>query len=347
MPLPLLPFEPCAMAESATTSQDFTVGKCKTCGRELAPSELACVQCHTLAFSEELTILSTRANALEVQGDFAPALEEWRKSLQMLPAQSTQADWVRDHVGKLELSLQVLPPQAKNIWAKKLGPLAPIAIFLAKAKWLLAIFKLKFLFSLGAFFALYWAMWGWKFGVGFGVLILIHEMGHYIDIRRRGLPADMPVFLPGFGAYVRWQALGVSLETRAGVSLAGPLAGLLAGVGCLFLWWRTGDPIWAALTRAGIWLNLMNLIPVWILDGGQATNALDRNGRWMVFAAAVLCALVFRESVFLLVAAGFVWRFFTKDLPPVASPRTVTYFICVLGLLGVVLRTVPGHGFSR
>jgi Zn-dependent protease len=305
------------------------------------------VQCHTLAFSEELTILSARANALEEQGDFAPALEEWRKSLPMLPAQSTQADWVRDHVRKLELSLKASPPQPKNNWAKKLGPLAPIAIFLAKAKWLLAIFKFKFLFSLGAFFALYWAMWGWKFGVGFGVLILIHEMGHYIDIRRRGLPADMPVFLPGFGAYVRWQALGVSLETRAGVSLAGPLAGLLASFACLAIWWKTGDPLWAGLTRAGAWLNLMNLIPVWILDGGQATNALDRNGRWILLAAAVLCAFVFQESVFLFVAAGFLWRLFTKDLPPVASPRTVTYFICILGFLGVVLRTVPGHGFSR
>jgi Zn-dependent protease len=305
------------------------------------------VQCHTLAFSEELTILSARANALEEQGDFAPALEEWRKSLPMLPAQSTQADWVRDHVRKLELSLKASPPQPKNNWAKKLGPLAPIAIFLAKAKWLLAIFKFKFLFSLGAFFALYWAMWGWKFGVGFGVLILIHEMGHYIDIRRRGLPADMPVFLPGFGAYVRWQALGVSLETRAGVSLAGPLAGLLASFACLAIWRKTGDPLWAGLTRAGAWLNLMNLIPVWILDGGQATNALDRNGRWILLAAAVLCAFVFQESVFLFVAAGFLWRLFTKDLPPVASPRTVTYFICILGFLGVVLRTVPGHGFSR
>src|SRR5947208_6793857 len=180
----------------------------------------------------------------------------------MLPTQSTQSDWVRDHVRKLELSLRVSPPQPKNSWAKKLGPLAPIAIFLAKAKWLLARFKFKFLFSLGAFFALYWAMWGWKFGVGFAVLILIHEMGHYIDIRRRGLPADMPVFLPGFGAYVRWQALGISAETRAAVSLAGPLPGLLASIACLLLRWQTGNPLWAGLPCAGARLNAMSLIPV-------------------------------------------------------------------------------------
>jgi Zn-dependent protease len=330
------------------STQDLTVRKCKTCGRDLAPTELACVQCHSLVYSEELTVLSLRANRLEDNGDFQQALEEWRKAIQMLPPQSTQADWVRDHLRKLELSIRAAPPApVKHNWAKKLGPLAPIAIFLAKAKWLFALFKLKFLLSLGAFFALYWAMWGWKFGVGFGVLILIHEMGHYIDIRRRGLPADMPVFLPGFGAYVRWQALGVSLETRAGVSLAGPLAGLLASFVCLAVWWKTGDAIWAGLTRAGAWLNLMNLIPVWILDGGQATNALDRNGRWILLAAAVLCSLLFQESVFLLVAVGFIWRLFTRDLPPVASQITVAYFICILGFLGAVLRTVPGHGFSR
>jgi Zn-dependent protease len=330
------------------STQDLTIRKCKTCGRDLAPTELACVQCHSLVYSEELTVLSLRANRLEDNGDFQQALEEWRKAIQMLPPQSTQADWVRDHLRKLELSIRAAPPApVKHNWAKKLGPLAPIAIFLAKAKWLFALFKLKFLLSLGAFFALYWAMWGWKFGVGFGVLILIHEMGHYIDIRRRGLPADMPVFLPGFGAYVRWQALGVSLETRAGVSLAGPLAGLLASFVCLAVWWKTGDAIWAGLTRAGAWLNLMNLIPVWILDGGQATNALDRNGRWILLAAAVLCSLLFQESVFLLVAVGFIWRLFTRDLPPVASQITVAYFICILGFLGAVLRTVPGHGFSR
>jgi Zn-dependent protease len=331
-----------------TSTSDSTIRKCKTCGRELATTELACMQCHTLAFSEELTVLSARANRLEEEGDFPQALEHWRKSLPMLPPQSTQADWVREHIRKLELSLQAAPPaQPKNNWAKKLGPLTPIAIFLAKAKWLFALFKFKFLFSLGAFFALYWALWGWKFGVGFGVLILVHEMGHYIDIRRRGLPADMPVFLPGFGAYVRWQSIGVSLETRAAVSLAGPLAGLLASIACLLLWWKTGDQLWAALARAGAWLNLMNLIPVWVLDGGQATNALDRNGRWIVLATAIFLAFIFQEGAYLLVAGGFVWRLFTKDLPAVSSTRTVVYLVSVMALLGGVLRLVPGHGFTR
>jgi Zn-dependent protease len=89
----------------------------------------------------------------------------------------------------------------------------------------------------------------------------------------------------------------------------------------------------------------MNLIPIWVLDGGQAANALDRNGRWAILASAVLFALFFQESAFFLVAAGAAWRLFTKDLPALASYRTAAYYACVMAFLGVVLRCVPGHGF--
>src|SRR5262249_40133674 len=158
---------------------------------------LLCAQCHALVYSEELTILSYRATQLEENGEHVQALAEWRSALPLLPAHVSQSDWVLDHIRKLELAQHAAPAPPRNAWAQKLAPLAPIAIFLAKAKWLLAILKFKFLFSLGAFFAVYWTLFGWKFGLGFAILILIHEMGHFIDIRRRGLPADMPVFLPG------------------------------------------------------------------------------------------------------------------------------------------------------
>ena len=91
-------------------------------------------------------------------------------------------------------------------WAKKLGPLGPI---------LLALLKFKSLLSFVAFFGFYWTLWGAKFGIGFAVLILIHEMGHFIDIKRRGLPADMPMFLPGI-----W---GLCEVERAGRLAGNPL----------------------------------------------------------------------------------------------------------------------------
>jgi Zn-dependent protease len=194
---------------------------------------------------------------------------------------------------------------------------------------------------------IYAAASGAKFGIAFAVLILIHEMGHFIDIKRRGLPADMPVFLPGLGAYVRWQAMGVSIETRAAVSLAGPLAGFLASVACALIWWQTGNPFWAALARVGAVLNLLNLIPVWVLDGGQAALALSKTERLVLMAACGVLGLALGQRLFLLVGLGAGYRaFFARDLPAHPSRATTVYFIAVLTALGVIIRLMPGHGLG-
>jgi Zn-dependent protease len=203
-----------------------------------------------------------------------------------------------------------------------------------------------------ASFAVFVAIYGGasgniKFGIGFAVLILIHEMGHFIDIKRRGLPADMPVFLPGLGAYVRWQAMGVPVERRAAVSLAGPLAGFLASLGCAVLWWETGNPLWAGLARSGAILNVLNLIPVWVLDGGQAALALSKAERTVLLIAAVALGLVLGQNIFFLVALGAGYRaFFGGDLPANPSRATTIYFVMVLTALGVIIRLMPGRGLG-
>ena len=154
-----------------------------------------------------------------------------------MPARLLRRRWLRNELADGPVAAagtKTRPPdKPPHPWAKRLGPLAPLALLLAKGKTLLfALFKLKFLFSFAAFLGIYWALYGAWFGIGFAVMILLHEMGHFVEVKRRGLPAEMPVFLPGLGAYVKWQALGVSTETRALVSLAGPAAGLLAALHC-------------------------------------------------------------------------------------------------------------------
>lgn len=324
------------------------IRNCHNCGASLPLGALACEQCHSLVHSEELIRISERAKALEADEPLS-AKQEWLKALLLLPANSTQATWIRDQVQKLELSARTAPPpEQRHGWARKLGPLAPIAVVLAKSKTLLlAIFKLKFIFSLFAFMGVYWALYGAGFGVGFAVLILVHEMGHYVDIRRRGLPAEMPVFLPGLGAFVRWKALGVTRQTRAAVSLAGPLAGLLGAAVCALLWYRTGNGLWAALARTTAGLNILNLTPVWVLDGAQAVAALGRSERFVLLAACLVCWLFLGEGIFVLVAAGTVYRLFTKDLPPQPSPPTTAYFVGVLACLAAVLWMTPGQVLGR
>lgn len=308
-----------------------------------------CDQCHALVHAEQLDRLAAEAKALEAS-DPRQARERWLMGLPLLPRDSRQAHWIVQHARSLNALAERVqaPPPSENKWAQRLGPVGPIAVLLAKGKFLLtAVFKLKFLLSFLAFFGFYWAMFGAKFGIGFAVLILIHEMGHYVDIKRRGLPADMPVFLPGLGAYVRWQALGVSLETRSAISLAGPFAGFLAAVACTILWWKTGSPLWAALARSGAALNVLNLIPVWVLDGGQAALALSKMERIIVLTACLALWLVLGEGVFFLVAAGAGYAaFFARDLPPHPSRATTAYFVAVLIALGVILRLLPGQGFG-
>lgn len=325
------------------------IRNCHSCGQDVPLGALVCEKCHTLLHSEELARISTRAKSLEEQDDVIHAREEWLKALPLLPGNSTQAEWIRGHIYKLELANNRAPAETpKHAWAKKLGPLAPIAILLAKSKFLLTtLFKLKFLLSLGAFMALYWALYGPKFGIGFVLLIMVHELGHYIDIRRRGLPADMPVFLPGFGAYVRWQALGITRATRAEVSLAGPLAGLLGAAVCGVIWYKTGSGVWAALASATAWLNILNLIPIWVLDGGQATNALSKTERYVVLAACLALWAMTGSGLFFLVSGGMVYRLFTKDLPPMPSPRIAAYYISVLASLGALMHYLPGHGQGK
>jgi len=130
-------------------------------------------------------------------------------------------------------------------------------------------------------------------------------MGHFVEIKRRGLPADMPVFLPGFGAYVRWSALGVSAQTRAFVSLAGPMAGCIGAAVCALLWLETGDAFWIGLASLSALLNVLNLIPIWVLDGGagHCRAQQDRTHRSVGCGGAVRSALWSAG-----VSAGGGWR---------------------------------------
>jgi Zn-dependent protease len=332
----------------STTNPDL-IRHCKRCSRELAPGALVCDQCHALVHSEELERLSAEAKGLEASGDLRRAREKWLTGLELLPPNSKQAEWIKQHAQELEAAASARQPAAgDNQWAQPMGAAGPIVALADKSRSpVTPRFKLTSILSFVAFVAIYSFASGIRFGVGFAVLILIHEMGHFVDIKRRGLPADMPVFLPGLGAYVRWQAMGVPLETRSAVSLAGPLAGFLASLACAVLWWQTGNPFWGALARVGAILNLLNLIPVWVLDGGQAALALGKTERIVLMTASVGLGLALGQNMFFLVALGAGYRaFFAADLPARPSPATTIYYLAVLTALGVIIRLMPGQGLG-
>jgi Zn-dependent protease len=322
---------------------------CASCGSPLARGARACPRCHALVYTQKIDALSAQAQKREASGDIAGARELWSEALNLLPSDTTQAQWIRGHLAALPK-----PAHATPAWLKRLGPLGPFLLILLKGKGLFfAVFKLKFLFSLFSFVTVYWALYGWRFGIGFAASILIHEMGHYIDIKRRGLPAEMPVFLPGLGAYVRWQALGVTQAQRAQIALAGPLAGWLAAAICAGLYLQTHSLLWAALARAGAGLNVLNLIPIWVLDGAQAANALGRTARLALLCASIGLWWIGGEGLFLFIAAGVLWRLFTltrpsaHDRPEEEGWDTLLYYIAVMGALALTLHLIPGHGLGN
>ena len=148
---------------------------------------------------------------------------------------------------------------ARKIWA-------PIAVVLGLiVKFGFFVFKFLGLFiSVGA----YALIWGWKFGVGFVALILVHELGHFVEAKRQGLDVSIPRFIPFLGAYVAIKNSPLNPLKNAYLALAGPAAGALASLACWGIGSATGSSLFHALAYAGFFLNLFNLIPIGILDGG-------------------------------------------------------------------------------
>ncbi|MGZ4440283.1 MAG: site-2 protease family protein, partial [Gaiellaceae bacterium] len=118
-------------------------------------------------------------------------------------------------------------------------------------------------------------IWGWRFAVGLVLLILLHELGHYIEAKREGLNPRLPVFIPFLGAYVKYTR-GNPWET-ARVALAGPILGGVASLGFYAAGRADGSALLIALSYFGFFLNLINLLPVGILDGG----AIWRSAKWL------------------------------------------------------------------
>ncbi len=120
----------------------------------------------------------------------------------------------------------------------------------------------------------YALFFGWPFAVGFVGLIFVHELGHYIAARDRGLDVGLPIFLPFIGAWIALKEQPMNAETEAYIAYAGPFIGTLGAFGCYWMGKESGDAFWLALAKSGFVLNLFNMIPVSPLDGGRITAVL-------------------------------------------------------------------------
>lgn len=182
---------------------------------------------------------------------------------------------------------------------------AAVVALLAKLKTIILLLpKLKLLTSAGTMLvsiAAYSFVFGWTFALGFVVLLFVHEMGHVIALRREGIKASAPMFVPFLGALISARSLGDNALAEARVGLAGPIVGSIGSAVCILIWHATGADIWRALAFTGFFLNLFNLLPVVPLDGGRAMAAMAPWMWFVGFAALIPLAIIFPNPIMLII----------------------------------------------
>jgi Zn-dependent protease len=143
---------------------------------------------------------------------------------------------------------------------------------------------------------------GWKYAVGFVALIFIHEMGHYIAARQRGLAVGAPTFIPFVGAWIEMKEMPHDAETEAYVGLGGPLLGTIGALACYALARNQESDLLLALAYSGFMINLFNLIPLSPFDGGRITAVLSPR-IWLLGVPALIALFVYRPSPILILVA--------------------------------------------
>jgi Zn-dependent protease len=201
---------------------------------------------------------------------------------------------------------------------------------------LLGLTKAGTVLSMAASFGVYWAVWGWRFALGLVASIYVHEMGHVAAMRRYGIEATAPMFLPGLGAMVRSKQYPVDPVENARVALAGPLWGLGAALAAYAAFWITGLGVLAAVAHVSAWINLFNLLSVPPLDGGKAFSALTEGQRWVLVAVIAVALASTGERLLILLLIAAVIRAMAGRGGSRADTRTLAEFAVLVAALSAM-----------
>jgi Zn-dependent protease len=294
--------------------------------------------------------LAAEAETAEREERPGAALAAWRQALGLLPPDSRQAVVVAGRVEALSRRAgaegAVPEPERRTLrGAWKGGGLgAVLLLLLSKGKLLLlGLTKIGTLASMLAFLGIYWAAFGWQLALGLVVSIYIHEMGHVAELRRLGLPASAPLFVPGLGAFVRLKQRPASAHEDARIGLAGPLWGLGAAVAAWAVHLAGGGAVWAAVARLGALINLFNLTPFWQLDGGRGFRPLSRGQRLLAAGAVGIALGVTGEKMLWLLVIAALVQTFTGRSPEEGDNVAFGWYVFLVAALSALLMVpVPG-----
>ncbi|HEX3254302.1 MAG TPA: site-2 protease family protein [Gaiellaceae bacterium] len=217
-------------------------------------------------------------------------------------------------------------PRWKELGKKAFAPLAALGALLAKFKAIaFALFKFKIFATSGTMLvsiAAYAWIWGWKFAVGFVLLIFVHELGHVLELRRQGVPASAPLFIPFLGAVVGMKQMPEDAWKESRVALAGPILGSIGAALVWALGAALGSDLLVALAFTGFFLNLFNLLPIVPLDGGRAVAAVHP-ALWGLGLAGLVALAFWHPNpilILILVVGAFeLWRRWRERSNPAAA----------------------------
>jgi Zn-dependent protease len=226
-------------------------------------------------------------------------------------------------------------------WRRGAPGLATIAVVvLSKVKFLLlGLTKASTFVSMFAFFGVYWSIYGWPLALGLVLSIYIHEMGHVSMLRRLGIDAGAPMFIPGVGALVMLKQRVTDPLTDAKIGLAGPVWGLGAALAAFVVYMITGARIWLAIAQLTGFINLFNLIPVWQLDGSRGFHVLARAERWILVAVIVAALILTEQRLLFILAAVAAWRALQRETGP-GDTRVLATFTALVVSLAWLARSI-------
>ena len=331
---------------------DPVPGTCDRCGTEYPPAALACPSCGALVHRARLKRLADVASTAAASGDRAAAIPHWQEALSLVPAGSEQHRIIGARIGELSAALSgdATAPSAnagtggstKSWWGQAIGAAVGGALLVgSKLKFLLlGLTKLSTFASMFGFIAVYWSIHGWPLAVGLAGSIYIHEMGHVAMLRRLGIQAGAPLFIPGVGAMVMLKERVTDPIVDARIGLAGPVWGLGAAVAAWLIFLLTGAGIWRAIAELTGFLNLFNLMPIWQLDGARGFHALSRRERWAVTGVVAVVLWLTDVRVLWLVGAVALYKTVKGTAGPGHAPTLYT-FIVLTGALSWFARAVP------
>jgi Zn-dependent protease len=326
---------------------------CTGCGADLPSGILACPSCRSLVHRDELSRLAAAAKEAEKNGDLSAALTAWRQASVLLPPGTEQLAVIEARMGELRKAIDgrgatpagVGKPGGRT--GKAAAGLGAVGVAMLKAKslllllagnaklLLLGLFKLPTLLSM-----LLYARWmsGAGLGMGLGIVacIYVHEVGHVAALRRYGIEATAPMFVPGFGAFVRLKQYPADAHEDARVGLAGPVWGLFAGVCAAVFGLLAGNHVATSVASWSASINLFNLIAFWQLDGARGLKALSKTERLIVAGIGCAAALALHQWMPLVVGVFALGGAFRKDAHPTGDRRMLALFaFLIVALAGL------------